>query len=223
MEIRKNPKSDLEKKKSYLFQIGMIIALVAVMTAFEYKSYDKTAIMLSRDTFHEIPEDLVPVTIHKNKPLPPPVKKIYINIVDDLKEDVMDLNIDALATEDTPVPDYFPVKAKEEIIPDDIPIAIPEIMPEFPGGFPALYKYLNDQVQYPVSAKEMGIQGTVYLSFVVEKDGSISHVEILRGVGGGCTEEAIRVVKAMPDWSPGTQMGRPVRVIYNLPIKFTLQ
>jgi protein TonB len=96
-------------------------------------------------------------------------------------------------------------------------------MPQFPGGVPALYRYLKNHVQYPVSAKEMGYQGTVYLSFVVEKDGSISNVVILRSVGGGCDEEAIRVVKSMPDWSPGTQMGRPVRVIYNLPIKFTLQ
>jgi len=223
MEIRKNPKSDLEKKKSYLFQIGMIIALVAVMTAFEYKSYDKSSITLSRDTFHEIPEDLVPVTVHKKKQLPPPAPKIQINIVEDLKEDLGDFTFDALASEDTPVPDYFPTTIKEEVIPDDIPVSIPEIMPEFPGGFTALYKYLKDHVQYPVNAREVGIQGTVYLSFVVEKDGSISNVEILRGVGGGCTEEAIRVVKSMPDWSPGTQMGRPVRVIYNLPIKFTLQ
>ncbi|MEE4258232.1 MAG: TonB family protein [Bacteroidales bacterium] len=223
MEIRKNPKSDLERKKSWLFQIGMIVALVAVMTAFEYKSYEKSAILLSRDTFHEIPEYLVPVTVHKKKQLPPPVPKIQLHIVEDSKEDLDDFTLDALANEDTPVPNYFTVKVKEETIPDDILIAIPEIMPEFPGGFPALYKYLRDHVQYPVSAKEMGIQATVYLSFVVEKDGSISQVEILRGVGGGCTEEAIRVVKTMPDWSPGTQMGRPVRVIYNLPIKFTLQ
>lgn len=223
MEIRKAPKSDLERKKTYLFQIGMIIALVAVMTAFEYKSYDKSAIMLSRNTFHEIPEEYTQITTQKEKPLPPPVKKAHINIVDDLKEDAGDLNIDALANVDTPVPDYFPVKVKEEVTPDDIPMTIPEIMPEFPGGLPALYKYLRDHVHYPIRAKEMSNQGTVFLSFMVEKDGSISDVTILRGVGGGCDEEAIRVVKSMPDWSPGTQMGRTVRVIYNLPIKFTLQ
>jgi protein TonB len=223
MEIRKNPKSDLERKKSWLFQIGMIIALVAVMTAFEYRSYDKSVILLSRDTFRELPEDLVPVTVHKKKQLPPPVPKIQLHIVEDLKENLGDFTLDALAGEDTPVPEYLPTTIKEEIIPDDIPVTISEIMPQFPGGVPALYRYLKNHVQYPVSAKEMGYQGTVYLSFVVEKDGSISNVVILRSVGGGCDEEAIRVVKSMPDWSPGTQMGRPVRVIYNLPIKFTLQ
>ena len=223
MEIRKIPKSDLERKKSYLFQIGMIIALVAVMTAFEYRSYDKSNIILSRDTFHEIPDDLVPVTVHKKKQLPPPAPKIQINNVEGLQEDLGDFTFDALANEDTPVPDYFPTKVKEEIMPDDIPIHIPEVMPEFPGGFPAMYAFLREHVKYPAYAREVGFQGTVFLRFVVEKDGSITNVEILRGVGGGCDEEAIRVVKSMPDWSPGTQMGRPVRVIYNLPVKFTLQ
>ena len=223
MEIRKHPKADLERKKTKLFQIGMIVALVAVMSAFEYKSYDKTTIILSEGAFYEIDEERTPVTIHKKKQLPPQ-PQIIIDLVDDLKEDDGDLIFDASADENTKMQDYFPVKMEEEEIPDDdIPMLVPEIMPEFPGGLPALYTYLRQNVNYPTYAKEIGIQGTVYLSFVVEKDGSISNVEILRTVGGGCDEEAIRVVKSMPHWSPGKQMGRPVRVIFNLPIKFALQ
>ncbi|MEN8225218.1 MAG: energy transducer TonB, partial [Bacteroidota bacterium] len=86
-----------------------------------------------------------------------------------------------------------------------------------------LYAYLGNNIKYPVMAKESGIQGKVYVTFVVETDGSITDVKVLRGIGGGCDEEAIRVVSTMPKWKPGKQRGKPVRVQYNLPVRFTLQ
>ena len=95
--------------------------------------------------------------------------------------------------------------------------------PQFPGGEAALYKFLGETIKYPEEAKELGIQGRVFVNFVIETNGSVSHVKVLRGIGGGCDEEAIRVVKSMPKWTPGKQRGIPVRVSYNLPIKFTLQ
>jgi protein TonB len=94
--------------------------------------------------------------------------------------------------------------------------------PQFPGGDAELYKFLHESIKYPEEAKELGIQGRVFVNFVVETDGSVSNVKVLRGIGGGCDEEAIRVVKSMPRWTPGKQRGIPVRVSYNLPIKFTL-
>jgi protein TonB len=97
-----------------------------------------------------------------------------------------------------------------------------EQMPEYPGGEEALINYLSENLQYPEGAKESGVQGQVFVTFVVEKDGSISEVEVLRGLGGGCDEEAVRVVEEMPKWKPGAQRGQPVRVQYNLPIKFSL-
>jgi protein TonB len=100
---------------------------------------------------------------------------------------------------------------------------IVEEPPTFPGGDAALYKWLGENLKYPEEAKELGIQGRVFVSFVVEPDGSPSNVVVKRGIGGGCDEEAIRIVKAMPKWSPGKQRGQPVRVQFNLPIKFTLQ
>jgi protein TonB len=84
-------------------------------------------------------------------------------------------------------------------------------------------RYLQESIKYPEEAKELGIQGRVFVTFVVEVDGSITDVRVLRGIGGGCDEEAVRVVKAMPKWVPGKQRGVPVRVQFNLPIKFTLQ
>jgi len=96
-------------------------------------------------------------------------------------------------------------------------------MPEFPGGDTALYRFLAENIHYPDSAKTAGIQGRVFITFVVNTDGSISDARVLRGIGGGCDEEALRVVKSMPNWIPGKQRGKPVRVQYNLPIKFSLK
>ena len=98
-----------------------------------------------------------------------------------------------------------------------------EEMPEFKGGTQELYNYLGSNIKYPEVAKKEGISGRVFVQFVVEKDGSINNVKVLRGIGGGCDEEAMRVVKSMPNWKPGKQKGEEVRVVYNLPIKFKLQ
>ena len=98
-----------------------------------------------------------------------------------------------------------------------------ESMPEFPGGEAALYKFLGENIKYPQMAKESGIQGRVFVTFVVERNGSVTDVRVLRGIGGGCDEEAVRVVQNMPSWTPGKQRGKAVRVQYNLPVKFTLQ
>ena len=98
-----------------------------------------------------------------------------------------------------------------------------EVMPEFPGGEQAMMKFVAENVQYPEEAKEKEISGRVLVGFIVEKDGSVNEVKIVRGIGGGCDEEAVRVVKAMPKWKPGKQKGKPVRVHYTLPLTFKLQ
>ena len=130
----------------------------------------------------------------------------------------------------TEVPDEEPeieiVEEKPQVIEqpkEEEVFTVVEENPTFPGGETALYQYLADNIKYPEEAKELGIQGRVFVNFVVEKDGSVTNVRVLRGIGGGCDEEAVRVVKAMPKWTPGKQRGIPVRVSYNLPIKFTLQ
>ena len=97
-----------------------------------------------------------------------------------------------------------------------------EIMPEFPGGSAALMKYLSENIKYPEAAKEKEIQGRVFVQFVIEKDGSVTDVGVLRSIGGGCDEEAVRVIKGMPKWKPGIQKGKAVRVHYNIPIVFKL-
>ncbi|MCU0320328.1 MAG: energy transducer TonB [Flavobacteriales bacterium] len=102
------------------------------------------------------------------------------------------------------------------------PLTIAEVMPEFPGGKDALFAYIGKNLKYPERAQEEGIEGVVYVTFVVEADGKISGVSVLRGIGGGCNEEAVRVVSGMPNWTPGMQAGKPVWVKYNLPIRYKL-
>jgi protein TonB len=92
-----------------------------------------------------------------------------------------------------------------------------------PGGEDARNKFLAENIKYPQQASENGIQGTVYVSFVVDSKGNVTDVKVLRGIGGGCDEEAIRVVRSMPQWHPGKQNGKQVRVLFNMPIYFRLQ
>ena len=97
-----------------------------------------------------------------------------------------------------------------------------EKQPSYPGGDDARIKFLVENIKYPEVAMKKGIRGTVYVTFVVKSDGSVSDVKVLRGIGGGCDKEAVRVVKLMPKWIPGEDKGKPVNVQYNLPIKFAL-
>jgi protein TonB len=100
---------------------------------------------------------------------------------------------------------------------------IVEEMPSFPGGENKLFEYLRNNIKYPPVARENGITGRVYVTFVVDRDGKIKDAKVIRGIGAGCDEEALRVVRTMPDWKVGKQNGRAVQVQYNLPINFTLK
>ncbi len=224
MEPKKHKKADLELKKTYFFEAGLIIALLIVFAAFEYKTYDKLTIDLTQRVVDDTPEEIIPITEHKPPPPPPPPPKqvTQIKIVEDDVEVEDEIEIDVEADDDTEVEEYIPVEEEEEIVEAEI-FTVVESMPEFPGGVGELYKYLGSSIKYPPLAKESGIQGRVFVNFVVEPNGSISNVKVLRGIGGGCDEEAMRVVKGMPSWKPGKQRGKAVRVSYNLPIKFTLQ
>lgn len=106
---------------------------------------------------------------------------------------------------------------------DDAIFFVVEVQPEFPGGMDSMYAFIQKNLIYPEKAKAEGIEGRVFITFTIEKDGSVSNVKILRGIGGGCEEAAKEVVEKMPKWKPGTQRGKPVRVQFNLPIKFELE
>jgi protein TonB len=111
---------------------------------------------------------------------------------------------------------YVPVKKDKEVY------KVVEKLPSYAGGDEARNKFLVENIKYPEAAMKNGIQGKVYVSFIIRADGSVTDVKIMRGIGGGCDEEALRVVKMMPKWIPGEQKGEAVDVAFNLPIKFAL-
>lgn len=115
------------------------------------------------------------------------------------------------------------IKVRKYNVKDNSAVSIAEVMPGFTGGNIKLMEYLIRKIKYPDSAKTYGIQGKVYVGFVVDKDGSIDNIQLLRGIGFGCDEIALKVIKSMPNWIPGEQRGEKIRVKYTLPIAFKLQ
>ncbi|MDD4848248.1 MAG: energy transducer TonB [Bacteroidales bacterium] len=231
MEPKKTPKADLENKKMVFFQIGLIIALAITYMGFEWKTYDKQDVEEFQRVEVEVEEEMVEITQQDQKlpppPPPPPQQSIVmLNIVEDDADVDVDIDFSSESDEGMEMEVYTPPVQQnveeEEVVEEEIFIVV-EAQPEYPGGDAARMKFLQENLKYPQMAKESGIQGTVYATFVVEKDGRITDVKILRGIGGGCDEEAIRVIKMMPKWKAGQQRGKGVRVQFNLPIKFTLQ
>lgn len=226
MEIKKDPKYDLERMKSLFFQFGLIFALAFVLVAFEWEKAEKGDNFMNQLQVVDIPEEMVEIT-RQEEPTPPPPEKTTTEleiVEDDVEvEDELDINIED--DMNSKVDEFIP-PVDEDVEPEIVEAEIFQIveeMPSFPGGEEALFEYLKNNIKYPQMARESNIQGTVYIGFVVEPDGSISHVEVKRGIGGGCDVEAVRVVKNMPRWTPGKQRGKPVRVSYTLPIKFILE
>ena len=224
MEHKKTTKANLENKKNVFFQAGLMLALILVLAAFEWKTYVEKDFRPS-NAIPIDPTEIIDITKPEPiKPEPPkPITQNLIETPDDFPEDTVDINIES---NKHIFHEY--VYEKPELPEDkhsgesDEPFIWAEDMPEFYGGEDALYRFLGKNIQYPKLAKEIGIQGTVYVTFIVEKDGSISNASLIRGIGGGCDEEAMRVVRLMPKWKAGKQRGVPVRVQFNLPIKFIL-
>lgn len=226
MEEKKSPKANLENKKLMFIQIGMVISLLIAWLAFEHKNYDKREI--DESLFNrEIVEDLEMTEITKQEeqkpqPVELPKQTTQLEIVQDDVE-VEDIEINAEVDQQEVIEEYVPVEVEEEEVQEQEIFQIVEEMPSFPGGEAKLMEYVAKNIKYPQIARETGIQGRVFVGFVVEPDGSISNVKLLRGIGGGCDEEAMRVIKSLPKWKPGKQRGKAVRVSYQIPVFFKLQ
>lgn len=132
------------------------------------------------------------------------------------------INENGIEIIDPPIPLVKGATVTEKVNDSSDVFQIVEEMPSFPGGDSARFAYLRNNINYPQTAREGRIQGTIYVTFVVERDGSITDIKILRGIGGGCDEEVIRLISMMPRWNPGRQRGKPVRVQFNMPIKYVL-
>lgn len=228
MEAKKTPKADLEKRKIVYWEIGMVAILAVALVAFNWRNYDKEVKEVTLRTVESEVEEVVVNT--QEQETPPPLPEEIEQVATDLtvvendaeiENEVGIINADDNANRAQE--EYIPVEVVEEVQEEEEEIWVSvEEDPEFPGGLEALAKFLAENIQYPQLAKENNITGKVYLTFVVEKNGTVGNVKILRDIGGGCGAEAVRVVKSMPKWKPGKQQGQAVRTQFNLPIGFYL-
>jgi periplasmic protein TonB len=228
MELKKTPKADLENKRNIFIQMGLVIALGIVFVAFNIHDSVRSAAGFGDMDATTIEDEVIPVTRAeeiKPPPPPPPPKVVdVLTIVDDNVEIDIELEIDDSEADKATIIDALPqIQKKEEVVEESEIFVVVEDMPEFPGGETALRSFINKNVNYPVIAAENGIQGKVYVRFVVDKDGSVTNAEIARGIDPSLDQEALRVVRTLPKWKPGKQRGKPVRVSYTVPINFQLQ
>ena len=220
MEIKKTQKADLLSKRGLFFSIGLVSSLALMLMAFEWKQQDEKVDLLSvksTNTFEEMLD--VPTTQHL-PPLAPVIQQPQIIEVPDEEKIQENLNIsfdnEASVIEVISVASEQPAEEVEEIFTIVEEPAVPE------GGINSFYKYLVDNMKYPPQARRLGIEGKVMLQFVVDKNGLIGDVSVLRGIGSGCDEEAVRVMKNAPPWKPGKQRGKPVKQRCIMPISFKI-
>ena len=227
MEVKKSPKADLEGKRGTWLLVGYVIVLALMFVAFEWTQRDVKVATDSGIVDLVFEEEIIPITQQEEKPAPPPVEvpkqAEILKIVDD-EADVQETAI--ASTEDTGQKvevKYVPVAVKEEEPSEQEIFEVVENAPEFPGGMPACLQFLYKNIKYPPIAQENGTQGQVVLQFVVERDGSIGDIKVVKSVDPYLDKEALRVVKTMPKWKPGMQRGKPVRCRFTLPVRFRLQ
>lgn len=247
-ELRKSYQNSLRKATI----IGVAATLFVTGSSFVYfksQPKDKLRVIDASPIYLPPPENKVSDVL---PPPPlrqlPPVEKVIaylppVPVVDDLDFEevvppkVSDMenghlgksNIEGIAATaivfDAPPPAFVITKEKVEsgLKPDNLPFTHVEMMPEFVGGTSEMYSWLSKNLDYPTAAAQAGVEGKVFVKFIVEKDGTISKLEVLKGIGFGCDEEALRTLQKMPKWSLGKQNGRAVRVYFTLPIVFKLQ
>jgi periplasmic protein TonB len=223
MELKKAPQADLHKRSSLYLSIGLVVSLGIVTLAFEWKQYDRSGLVnlgSTDDNFEDVME--IPPT---QQPPPPPPKIQQPEIIEVPDEEEIDeeieIEMDIEITEDTQIEEIVFEEAPEEETSDEV-FTIVEDQPTPQGGMQAFYKYVGKNLKYPSQARRMGIEGRVFVQFIVDKDGSLNDVQVIKGIGAGCDDEAVRILKAAPKWKPGKQRGRPVRVRMVLPIQFKL-
>ena len=224
MELKKNPKYDLTRYSGLFLEVGLVIAIGAVLLALNYSVHTKRTVVFGELKEVIAEEGIVPITRQPaTTPLPPlEVPKVaeVINIVDDDTnlDDELDIE-DIEADQETEI---VVVKRQEEEEEDEIFIIVEEI-PEFPGGEDALHRFMIEHTKYPKSAKKKRVSGTVYVQFVINEKGEIENVHIPRSVNPALDREAIRVVENMPNWIPGKIRGKPVKALQTLWFDFALR
>ena len=231
MEIKKNPKADLEGKKSLGFLMGVVVGLAVLFVGFEWGERDRQ-ITLDNAIATIIQEEEIEATVQQNEPPPPPPEPEVIkapDIITIVEDNVKVEHTEIMSSEDdasrAQVDTYVApvtIAVEEEEEADDHVFVSVEKMPQFPGGDVALMKWISDNMKYPPIAAENGIDGRVYCHFVVNADGSVVDVEVTRPLDPNLDKEAVRVLRLLPKFQPGEQRGKPVRVKFSVPVRFQL-
>lgn len=228
MEPKKTEKANLENKKSLFLQAGLIIALIVCIVALEWTSGQRRDSAFDGMSEEAIEEEQIPVTEETPPEEMPPPEVTVTDLFEIVEDDVVIENEvkfeDDETSEDKVVEIYAPVlQAEEEEVEEEI-FVIVEDMPKFRGGdINKFREWVQKRVRYPELASENGIQGRVFITFVVETNGNVSNVTVTRSVDALLDDAAREAVAASPKWEPGMQRGRPVRVRYSIPIIFQLQ
>ncbi len=227
-EVKKSPKANLEVHRNTFILMGLVVGLSLLFFAFEWstqtRKLDET--VLVQDVLAE--EEIEITRREPTPPPPPPPPEPETPEIIEVVEEKVETKLEIKTEDDqsqrqmqTYVPPP-PPKPKQEEVTEEIFVVV-EDQPLFPGGNAAMMKFLSDNIKYPVIAQENNIQGRVICNFVVEKDGSITDVQVVRGVDPSLDREAVRVIQQMPRWKPGKQRGQAVRVRFTLPVVFRLQ
>lgn len=236
MNPKKNPKHDLNRYSGLFFSFGLALTLFISWQAIEWKKYERTNYDLETLNVLEEEEEEIPITEQiKTPPPPPPLPPApeVIQIVED-EEEIEETVIESTETDQEEIIDVEEVDVAEEIVMEDVPFAVIEDVPIFPGCEKVkkserrdcfqkkIDQHIRKTFRYPEIAQDMGIQGKVYVTFVIDKDGSIININS-RGPDKNLTKEAERIIQALPKMIPGKQRGKAVRVPFSVPITFRLQ
>lgn len=222
MEAKKTEKADLTKKSGLYFNIGLVVTMAIIVFAFENKSYDDGSIA-SLGAVTDDFEDLLDIPPTEQPPPPPPkIQQPEIIEVPDEEEieEEIEVDLDVEITEEEVIEEIAFDEPEEEVADEIFTIVEESATPD--GGMSAFYKYVQKKMKYPSQARRMGIEGRVFVEFIVDKDGTLTSVKAIKGIGAGCDEEAVRVIKSHPKWSPGKQRGKAVKQKIVLPITFQL-
>ena len=230
MEVKKSPKANLENKKLFYRELGLIIALGVILCAFEWSTSEKAEAVIQQEEAPVVEVEQVPVTTEAPPPPPEapkvPVLSDMIEVVDD--DIVVDTDLFISLEDDVDmgveIMDYVAEVAEETIEEAPIPYTLVEEKPSFMGGDANEFtKWVYSKIVYPEVARENGISGRVTLQFTIESDGSLTNIKVLRGIDQSLDQEAVRVVSMSPKWTPGKQRDKAVRVTYTFPIMFQLR
>ena len=236
MQLKKNPKADLTKNSSFYFAIGLAVVLFVSWQAIEWKTYEKTGYGYESLNVEDEDDEEVPITEQIKTPPPPPPPPPapeVIEIVED-EEEVEETVIESTETDQEEIVEVEDIEVEDDFEDVDVPFAVIEDVPIFPGCESVaksqrracfqekMNKHIRKNFRYPEIAQEMGIQGRVYVQFVIAKDGSITSIR-MRGPDKNLEKEAKRIISRLPKMTPGKQRGRAVRVPFSIPITFRLQ